>query len=187
MAKKETNTSKVKIDAKTIIEELKTPGLIILGMVGGNLAGKLIDKTVKVNASATGFQAKALIKPVVQITAGVGGALFLKDKNLKLIASGVAASGIASTIKVFLKKDILQGLTEFTGMGASDPVQQVFREPINLSIEPYNPDLPKLPSAQVEAIPSDTMQVEAIPVETETEMSGSDLGEYEEIKEISIL
>ena len=70
-------------------------------------------------------------------------------------------------------------------MGASDPVQQVFREPINLSIEPYNPDLPKLPPAQVEAIPSDTLQVEAIPVETE--MSGSDLGEYEEIKEISIL
>ena len=116
MAKKESNTSKVKIDAKTIIEELKTPGLIILGMVGGNLAGKLVDKAVKVDATATAFQVKALLKPVIQITAGVGGAIFLKDKNLRLIATGVAASGIASTVKVFLKKDILQGLTEFAGL-----------------------------------------------------------------------
>jgi hypothetical protein len=178
MAKTESRTAKPKIDAKTILEELKTPGLIILGMVGSNLAGKLIDKAVKVNATATGFQAKALVKPIVQISAGVGGALFLKDKNLKLIATGIAASGIASTIKVFLKKDILQGLTEFAGLGASsDPVKQIFREPINLSIEPYNPDLPQLPSAQVEAIP----------IEPETEITGSDLGEYEEIKEVSIL
>ncbi len=173
MAQKESN-SKVKLDAKAIIEELKTPGLIILGMVGGNMAGKLIDKAVKVDDTATGFQAKALIKPVIQITAGVGGALFLKDKNLKLICSGVAASGIASTVKVFLKKDILQGLTNFAGLG--EAVNQVFREPLNLSIEPYNPDLPQLPPSQMAALP----------VEYESDMSG-DLGEYTEIKSVEIL
>lgn len=174
MAQKNSH-SKVKLDAKAIIEELKTPGMIILGMVGGNMAGKLIDKAVKVDDTATGFQAKALIKPIIQISAGVGGALFLKDKNLKLIASGVAASGIASTIKVFLKKDILQGLTNFAGLG--DAVNQVFREPVNLSIEPYNPDLPQLPPAQMAALP----------IESESEMSGSDLGEYAEIKSVEIL
>ncbi len=173
MAQKESN-SKAKLDAKAIIEELKTPGLIILGMVGGNMAGKLIDKAVKVDDTATGFQAKALIKPVIQITAGVGGALFLKDKNLKLICSGVAASGIASTVKVFLKKDILQGLTNFAGLG--EAVNQVFREPLNLSIEPYNPDLPQLPPSQMAALP----------VEYESDMSG-DLGEYTEIKSVEIL
>ena len=99
MAKKKQQTGKPKLDAQTILEELKTPGLIILGMVGGNMAGKMIDKVVKVDPTATGFQAKALAKPIVQITAGIGGALFLKDKNMKLIASGVAASGIASTVK----------------------------------------------------------------------------------------
>lgn len=166
--------SKVKLDAKAIIEELKTPGLIILGMVGGNMAGKLIDKAVKVDDTATGFQAKALIKPVIQISAGVGGALFLKDKNLKLICSGVAASGIASTVKVFLKKDILQGLTNFAGLG--EAVNQVFREPLNLSIEPYNPDLPQLPPSQMAALP----------VEYESDISG-DLGEYTEIKSVEIL
>lgn len=173
MAQKESN-SKARLDAKAIIEELKTPGLIILGMVGGNMAGKLIDKAVKVDDTATGFQAKALIKPVIQITAGVGGALFLKDKNLKLICSGVAASGIASTVKVFLKKDILQGLTNFAGLG--EAVNQVFREPLNLSIEPYNPDLPQLPPSQMAALP----------VEYESDMSG-DLGEYTEIKSVEIL
>ena len=187
MAAKKSHTTKTKLDAKTILEELKTPGLIILGMVGGNLVGKLVDKAVKVDETATGFQAKALVKPVLQITAGVGGAIFLKNKNLRLIATGVAATGIASTVKVFLKKDILQGLTEFAGLGASDPVKQVFREPVNLSIEPYNPDLPQLPPSQVEAVPEDTEQVEAIPIENETDISGSDLGEYQEIKEVQIL
>jgi hypothetical protein len=174
MARKKTN-SKVKLDAKSIIEELKTPGLIILGMVGGNMAGKLIDKAVKVDGTATGFQAKTLIKPVIQISAGVGGALFLKDKNLKLISSGVAASGIASTIKVFLKKDILQGLTNFAGLG--NGINQVFREPVNLSIEPYNPDLPQLPPSQMASLS----------IESESDMSGTDMGEYAEIKSVEIL
>ncbi len=163
---------KAKLNAKTIMEEIKTPGLIILGMVGGNMAGKLINKVVKVDETSTTFSVKAMVKPIVQITAGVGGALLLKDKNLKLIASGVAASGIASTVKVFLKKDILQGLTNFAGLG--DSVNQIFREPINLSIEPYNPDLPRLNS-----------NVASLPVETE--FSGAELGEYTEIKEVQIL
>lgn len=167
-----------KLDAKTILEELKTPGLIILGMVGGNMAGKLIDKVVKVDPTATGFQVKALAKPIVQITAGLGGTLFLKDKNMRLIASGVAASGIASTVKVFLKKDILQGLTDFAGLGNTlNSVQQVFREPINLNIEPYNPELPTLPASQMEALP----------IESNEELSSRDLGEYTEIKEVQIL
>jgi len=183
MEKKETK-SKTKIDAKSIIEELKTPGLIIMGMVGGNYAGKLIDKVIKVDDTATGFQAKALVKPLVQITTGVGGALFLKDKNLKLIASGVAAGGIASTVKVFLKKDILEGLASFAGLGNTpEPNKKnynhVFREPVNLQIEAYNPDLPELDG-----------QIAALPIETETEIHGTEeelLGEYEQIKEVQIL
>ena len=178
--KKETKVSKGKgFDPKTILEEIKTPGLIILGMVGGNMAGKLLDKVITVDTTATTFQAKALIKPIVQITAGVGGALLLKDQNLKLIASGVAASGLAGTVKVFLKKDILQGLTNFAGLGDSnDGYKQVFREPMNLQIEAYNPHLPELPERRGEALAE-------LPIETE--ISGADLGEYTEIKEVQIL
>jgi hypothetical protein len=56
-------------------------------------------------------------------------------------------------------------------------VSQVFREPVNLSIEPYNPELPKLPPAQVEAIP----------VENEDEISGAEMGAYGDVKEVEIL
>jgi len=178
--KKETKEPKGKgVDLMSILQEVKTPGLIILGMVGGNYAGKLLDKVIKVDETATTFQAKALVKPLVQITAGIGGALFLKDKNLKLIASGVAAGGLAGTVKVFLKKDILNGLASFAGLGDPEPTDkpnynQVFREPINLQIEAYNPHLPEL-----------TGNLAELPIETE--ISGADLGEYTEIKEVQIL
>ena len=179
------SNAKAKINVTSIIEELKTPGLIIVGMIGGNLAGKMLDKALKIDETATGFSAKAMVKPIVQITAGVGGALFLKDKNLKLIASGVAASGIASTVKIFLKKDVLQGLTTFAGLGNSNPdYKQVFREPINLQIEAYNPDLPALQVGAAEENEIDG--IATIPIETE-EFSGTDLGEYTEIKEVQIL
>ena len=178
MAKK-TTTRRAKISAKSIIDELKTPGLLIVGIVGGSMAGKMIDKVVKVDTTSTDFQAKKIVKPLVQITAGVGGALLLKDKNLKLIASGIAATGIASTVKVFLKKDLLQGLAQFAGLGEAvdGNIEQVFREPVNLKIAAYNPDLPALSSA--------AGGYAELPVETD--FAGTELGAYQEIQEVEIL
>jgi len=168
-------TTKPKLDAKTVFEELKTPGLIIIGIIGGNLAGKLIDKVVPVDETAAGFQPKSLVKPIIQISAGIGGAIFLKDKNMKLIAGGVAASGMAATVKVFLKKDILSGLGDFN---IADPLKRVFRDPINLSIAPYNPELPSLqePNSDLR-----TIDVESAPADM------GDLADYEEIQEVQIL
>lgn len=171
MANKKKNSTKGKINGKTIINELKTPGLIILGMIGGNMAGKFIDKVLKVDESSGGFNAKALAKPIVQITAGVSGSILLKNDNLKLVASGVAASGMASAVKVFLKKDLLNGLGNYN---ISEPLQRVFREPLNLAIAPYNPDLPELPEHN------------AMPVE-DNSMSGDELTDYQEIQEVQIL
>ena len=169
------NTAKPKLNAKAVIEELKTPGLIIIGMIGGNLAGKLIDKAIPIDETATGFQAKALVKPILQISAGIGGAIFLKDKNLKLIAGGVAASGIASTVKVFLKKDILSGLGDFN---IADPLKRIFRDPINLAIAPYNPELPVLNESSSDLR---TIEIESAP----TDMG--ELADYEEVQEVQIL
>ena len=169
------NTAKPKLNAKSVIEELKTPGLIIIGMIGGNLAGKLIDKAIPIDETATGFQAKALVKPILQISAGIGGAIFLKDKNLKLIAGGVAASGIASTVKVFLKKDILSGLGDFN---IADPLKRIFRDPINLAIAPYNPELPVLNESNSDLR---TIEIESAP----TDMG--ELADYEEVQEVQIL
>jgi hypothetical protein len=153
--------AKSKINAKSVAQEAIIPGMIVLGMAGANYAGKALDKVLKVEESLSGMNVKSLAKPVVMLTAGVAGSIFLKDKNLKLIASGVAASGIASGVKVFLKKDILAG---FDGLG-SDILQ----------VEAYDPNLPLLQDGNY-----DVMDIE---------MAGSDamLDDYQEIQEVEIL
>ena len=125
---------------KTIVDELKVPALIMAGIMGGNLAGKLIDRFVPIDETAEGFQAKSLIKPVALIGAGVAGAILVKNPTVKLISTGVVISGISSGVKTVLKKDVLSGLGD-----SGDSVRSARREPLNLSIEAYRPDLPKLP------------------------------------------
>jgi hypothetical protein len=152
---------KSKINSKTVMDEVKIPLLIIGGMYGGTLAGKALDKVLKVDESLAGINMKAVAKPVALLSAGIAGSIFLKDKNLKLIASGVAASGIASGVKVFLKKDLLAG---FDGLGSD-----------YLQVESYDPELPMLPEGDYHAM--------------DIEMAGPDnrLEDYEEIEEVEIL
>lgn len=160
---------KNKINGKQILDELKAPALIVVGMIGGNMAGKALDKVLKVDEELTGFNVKAIAKPVVQLTAGVAGAVFLKDKNLKLVATGVAASGVASGVKVMLKKDLLAG---FRGLGTSQALSTVKGL---LQANSYNPDLPELSDGNY-----DTMQIEY-------PGASNDYDEYEEIHEVEIL
>ena len=98
---------------------------------------------MKVDSSIPGFNPKALVRPAVLVGAGTAGVLMLKDNNLKLIATGVGASGVLSGVKTFMKKDLLNGLADFSGLGEAGPTD-VYREPVNISIERYNPDLPAL-------------------------------------------
>ena len=80
-----------------------------------------------------------------------------------------------------MNPSILQGLTNFAGLGDStDPVSNVFREPISLSIAPYDPDLPQLP-------PAPNTQIAALPIENESEVSGAEMGEYEEVQSVEIM
>lgn len=175
MSTKEKKTEK-KSKVKAVLEDLKAPGLIILGVIGGKVVGGIIDKILPVEESTDGkFNIRALAKPVVQIGTGVAGAILLKNKNLKLIASGVAVSGVATSVKVFLKKDILSGLAGFTN---SESVKRVFRDPINLSIEPYNPNLPVLSEHEDKVV---TIPVEEYPADN------GELADYEEIREVQIL
>lgn len=159
--------SKAKLSAMMIAEELKKPVLIVLGVSAGNLAGKALEKVIKLDETAEGFQAKALFKPLAQLSTGILGTILLENQNLKLFAGGVAASGVASTIKVFLKKDVLNGFGD-VGVG------QLFREPINLSIEAYNPSLPQIPNSEYITIENQVGQY-------------NDLSDYQEIGEIGIL
>jgi hypothetical protein len=142
-----TQTRKTKISSQAVMGEIKTLAMLTGGVVIGSLGGKMIDKVLNVDASATGFNAKALARPIVLLGVGTAGNLMLKDPNMKMLAMGVGASGLLSGVKVFLKKDLLAGLSDFSfnGIdGLGEPT--VYREPMNLSVERYNPDLPALSS-----------------------------------------
>ena len=130
------------------MEEVKNLAMLGGGVVLGSVGGRLIDKVLKVDGTETGFNAKAMARPVVLIAAGAAGAVMLKEKNMKLLATGVGAAGVLSGVKVILKKDLLAGLADFSGLGNDDsempsaPVK--VREPVQLAVERYNPDLPAL-------------------------------------------
>lgn len=138
--------AKTKISSQAVMEEVKSLALFGGGVIAGSLGGKLIDKALKVDTTQPGFNAKAMVRPVVLLSAGTAGSLMLKDKSMKMFSIGVGASGILSGVKVVLKKDLLNGLADFAGLG--EPTR-VFREPVNLSIERYNPDLPALQARNV--------------------------------------
>ncbi len=140
-----TQRKKTKISSQAVMDEIKTLAMLTGGVVIGSVGGKMIDKVLNVDASATGFNAKALARPIFLLGVGTAGNLMLKDPNMKMLATGVGASGLLSGVKVLLKKDLLAGLADFSFSGVDglgEPT--VYREPINLSVERYNPDLPAL-------------------------------------------
>ena len=154
---------KSKINVKQVIEEIKAPALIFVGMLGGSLGGKALDKALKVDPSLAGFNPKAMAKPVALLSSGIAGALLLKDQNLKLVAAGVAASGIASGVKVLLKKDLLSG---FDGLGDANQL---------LIAEAFDTNLPELSSGDYQAL------------EVEYPSEESNYDEYEEVQDVEIL
>jgi len=139
-----TRTKKTKISSQAVMGEIKTLAMLTGGVVIGAVGGKMIDKVLNVDATATGFNAKALARPIVLLGVGTAGNLMLKDPNMKMLATGVGASGLLSGVKVLMKKDLLAGLSDFSFSGLGEP--SVYREPLNLSVERYNPDLPALSS-----------------------------------------
>jgi|GEM_PF-709150 len=137
-----------KLSSQAVMEEVKNLAMLGGGVVLGSVGGRLIDKVLKVDGTETGFNAKAMARPVVLIAAGAAGAVMLKEKNMKLLATGVGAAGVLSGVKVILKKDLLAGLADFSGLGNDDTdtaaPTKLFREPVQLAVERYNPDLPAL-------------------------------------------
>jgi hypothetical protein len=156
--------NKLKTNAKETLEAFKGVGFLSAGVIGGSLAGGLLDKVTKVDE--TDSLPKRLIKPLVLITAGASGAALLKNESLKLVSSGVSASGVLSGVKVFLKRDMLEGLNGEFGNTLSNLNDFV-------SVEPYNPNLPILEEHNLEQIP--------------IESSNLSFDDYEEVDEVEFL
>ncbi len=133
-----------KRNSNAMMGELKSLAMISGGLVLGSMGGKALDSMLKVDDNAPGFQVKKLIKPAVQLGAGVIGAMKLKDPNLKLVAAGVGASGVVSTVKVVLKKDLLAGISGLGNIGSFARPLSVYQDLARLNPKRYNPDLPQL-------------------------------------------
>lgn len=125
-----------------MLEDGKKVGLILLGFIGGNIVGRLVEKAI--GATGVGFSIKNLGRPVLLIGGGLLGAAKIKNQDLRFLCYGVAGAGGYSGIKLFLNKDLLNG---FAGIGLPDSQQDRIEEAkqtLQLQIERYNPDLPEL-------------------------------------------
>lgn len=175
MASKKKSKKKTKIK---VGKELGKVGLLAVGLIGGNLVGIGIDKLLKVDNTTDEFKLNKLARPVILLGGGAAGAHFLKNDNLKLILSGVSASGIISgartTVKVLLKKDILAGLVK--GLGTADEVIRDFKK--NIQIQPWSPDLPEL-----DKLPDG---VDYINIETPENIEGN-FDDYQEVDEVELI
>lgn len=141
MATKAVTSKKPQI-FNVMLEDGKKVGLILLGFIGGNIVGRLLDKAI--GATGAGFSLKNLGRPVLLIGGGLLGAAKIKNQDLRFLCYGVAGAGGYSGIKLFLNKDILNG---FAGIGLPDTTQDRIEDAkrtLQLQIERYNPDLPDL-------------------------------------------
>ena len=133
--------SSSKMSSGAVMEEIKNLAYIGAGVVAGAVGGQMVDKAMKVDATQTGFNAKGMVRPMLLIGAGTYGAIKSKNRAIRMLSAGVGAAGVLSGIKVLTKKDLLAGAEG--GLGEAYPLS-VYREPMNLSIDRYNPDLPVL-------------------------------------------
>ncbi len=140
--------TKTKISSQAVMDELKTLALLTGGVVIGSMGGKMIDTMLKVDLSLPGFNAKAFARPVLLVGAGTAANLLIKNPNIKMLGVGVGAAGVLSGVKLVMKKDLLAGLADFSFNGIQGFLGEpsVYREPISLSVDRYNPDLPVLSS-----------------------------------------
>ena len=105
MATKRRTKAKTKISSQAVMDELKTLAMLTGGVVIGSVGGKMIDKVLAVDPAATAFNVTALARPVLMLGVGTAGNIMLKDPNMKMLATGVGASGLLSGVKILLKKD----------------------------------------------------------------------------------
>lgn len=110
--------------AGTVAKDALNPLGILLGYAGGALAGRMLDKVdaITPDATATGFQAKSLIKPIALLAVGMTTSVIAGKKSgtgaafVKNVGYGITVSGGVALIKGTLKKDF------FTGLGAAPAV-----------------------------------------------------------------
>jgi hypothetical protein len=146
-----------KANSKAIVGEVKNLAVVATGFVIGSMGGSAIDRALKVDSAIPGINAKRFVKPAVQLGTGILGATKLKNSDMKLLASGVGASGVVSAVQIATKKNLLAGAPALSGSDLS------VYEPLTAF-----PELPAFTDSDGD-LPMDVMQPEAI-VEEEFEI-----------------
>jgi len=129
-----------------VLEDLKNIGLVLGGVVIGNLIDVGDTKILKLedNVPLSGIaEMKKFISPAVRIVGGGAGAYFVPNKMARLVLGGVAISGATSVVNYGLNKVLNKNNPSVAGIGeiASEPIDE-YRE--NMVLENYNPEFPEL-------------------------------------------
>ena len=104
-----------KANSKAIMGEVKNLAMVAGGFVLGSMGGSALDRAMKVDPSIPGVNPKRFLKPAVQLGAGILGATKLKNTDMKLLASGVGASGVVSAVAIATRKNLLAGTNALSG------------------------------------------------------------------------
>ena len=134
-----------------VLEDLKSIGLVLGGVVIGNLIDVGAQKVLKLNDNVplSGIaEMKKFISPAVRIVGGSAGAYLVPNKAARLLLGGVAVSGATSVVNYGLNKVLKKNNPNVAGIGEiqAEPID-VYRE--NMVLENYNPSLPNLPIEEV--------------------------------------
>ncbi len=175
--------------------ELSKPLLVVGGLLAGNMIGKGIDKFIAVPADATGFQIKALVKPIVQAGLGVGIILIAREgtqdkdsiKTAKALARtlgyGVTGAGIISGVKL-VKSDLFEGLGNDEVLGAKPVEAKYYREAKNeimqmLQDNSFRPALPEGNTTSVNTATKEEGEISGLLIVNNEDVSGLGLEEAE--------
>jgi len=129
-----------------VMEDLKSIGLVLGGVLIGNLVDVGAQKILKLdkNASLSGIaEMKKFISPAVKIVGGGAGAYFVPNKTARLLLGGVAVSGASSMVNYGMKKMLNKNGSNVSGFGEID-YQSIDNQRENMVLENYNPEFPEL-------------------------------------------
>ncbi len=138
--------SEKKENNKGVIEDLKSIGLVLGGVVIGNLIDVGAQKILKLDSSVSlsGIaEMKKFISPAVKIVGGGAGAYFVPNKTARLLLGGVAVSGAASMVNYGVKKVIDKTGSNMSGIGEVD-YDSIDQYNESMVLENYNPNFPEL-------------------------------------------
>ena len=118
MPKTKRVVQKAKLSIQKMVSDVKTPAAIILGMVGGKIAGDAIDSMLKKTSTVAGLGAVGsmgeYVKPVALVAIGLAAKQLIKNPFVQNIGIGVAAYGGAIGIQSVVNITQLQNFTPGT-------------------------------------------------------------------------